>query len=125
MPSIRIQRLQSELKKLFNITINETIRDERLSWVTVTEVAMSKDLHYARVSFSTMEDDEKTNARVCRLLTSASGVFKKAIGSAHIMRTIPELTFVYDQTGARARKVEELLDRIKREREEREDNDSE
>ncbi len=125
MPSIRIQRLQSELKKLFNITINETIRDERLSWVTITDVVMSKDLHYARVSFSTMEDDDKTNARVSRLLTSASGVFKKAIGNAHIMRTIPDLTFVYDQTGARARKVEELLDRIKKEREEREDNDSE
>ena len=125
MPSIRIQRLQSELKKLFNITINETIRDDRLTWVTITEVSLSKDLHYARISFSTMDDDDKTNTRVSKLLTSASGVFKKAIGRAHIMRTIPELTFVYDTTGARARKVENLLDKIKKEREEREQNDSE
>jgi hypothetical protein len=46
-------------------------------------------------------------------LIKTSGYLKKQIAGAHVMRTIPELTFFYDDTEDRAEKVDKLLASIK------------
>jgi ribosome-binding factor A len=112
MKSHRIPRLQEELKKLFNIAISQKLRDPALDWVTITDVVISKDLRYAKLYFSHY-NNPATHASIREHLIKTSGFLKKQIAGAHIMRTIPELTFFYDETEDRAEAVDVLLASLK------------
>ncbi len=112
MKSHRIPRLQEELKKLANIVISQKLRDPALDWVTITEVVISKDLRYAKFYFSHY-NNPATHDTIREHLIKTSGFLKKEIAGAHIMRTIPELSFFYDETEDRAEKMDILLASLK------------
>jgi len=112
MKSFRIPRLQEELKKLFNIALSQKLNDPQLAWVTITDVVISKDLRYAKLYFSHYQNPADHD-RIKNLLTKSTGFLKKQIAGAHIMRTIPEITFYYDDTEERAAKVDALLATVK------------
>lgn len=115
MQSIRLQRLQKELFRLFNASVLGKLKDSRLDWVTITAVEVSPDLKYAKIYFSYLENG-MTNKEMTALLTKASGVFKKEIAEAKIMRTIPEISFFYDATEEKARKLDEIFQKIEAEK---------
>lgn len=123
MKSHRIPRLQEELKKLANIVISQKLRDPALDWVTITDVVISKDLRYAKFYFSHY-NNPATHDTIRDHLIKTSGFLKKEIAGAHIMRTIPELSFFYDETEDRAEKVDILLASLK-DRYDDEDDDPE
>lgn len=112
MKNYRIPRLQEELKKIFNITLSQKLNDPALAWVTITEVVLSKDLRYAKLYFSHY-NNPASHEEIQERLTITSGFLKKQIAGAQIMRTIPELSFFYDDTEDRAQKVEALLATVK------------
>lgn len=117
MASIKILRLQKELKKLFNTTVVYKLRDQRLSSVFFSDVVISTDLRIAKVYFhhSTSDCSQK---ELVKQLTKASGQFKKAIGEIKIMRIIPDLKFFYDDTQENAEKINTLLKRIAKDEDE-------
>ncbi len=117
MPSIRIQRLQKELIKLLNTSLKFRIRDKRLSMVTFTDISVTTDMMYAKIYFSYMNDDEIDEKQMQELLTKSSGFFKKEIANAHLMRTIPELKFLYDSSERYSRKLEDIFEQIHKEEE--------
>lgn len=112
MKSFRIPRLQEELKKLFNIALSQKLRDPKLEWVTITDVVLAKDLRYAKLYFSHYMNPG-SHESIREHLIKTSGFLKKQIAGAHIMRTIPELSFFYDDTEDRAEKVDSLLASVK------------
>jgi ribosome-binding factor A len=112
MKNYRIPRLQEELKKIFNITLTQKLNDPSLDWVTITDVVLSKDLRYAKLYFSHY-NNPASHEEILERLTISSGFFKKQIAGAQIMRTIPELSFFYDDTEDRAQRVEALLASVK------------
>jgi len=113
MSSVRIMRLQKEISKIINVALQQKMRDQRLQWVTITEVRLTKDLHYAKVFFSHLNNTRKSHDEIRELLTKASGFIKKEIAGAKIMRTIPEISFFYDETEEKAARVDSLLASIK------------
>jgi ribosome-binding factor A len=112
MKNYRLPRLQEELKKIFNITLSQKLNDPVLAWVTITEVVLSKDLRYAKLYFSHY-NNPASHQEIRERLTITSGFFNKQIAGAHIIRTIPELSFFYDDTEDRAARVESLLSSVK------------
>lgn len=112
MKSYRIPRLQEELKKIFNIALTTQINDPHLAWVSISDVIISKDLRYAKLYFrhynNPLEHEE-----IKTYLIHCTGFLKKQIAGAKIMRSIPELSFFYDDTEDRAEKVDQLLASIK------------
>ena len=115
MASIRIQRLEKELIKLFNIVLTNKIRDKKLSWVSITGVRVTPDMQYAKVYFSFLEAGASQHT-IQKILTKSSGFFKKEIAAAHIMRTIPDISFFYDETEESARRIDQLLNQISKEK---------
>lgn len=122
MKSYRMPRLQNELKKIFNTALSQKMNDPALDWVNITEVVLSKDLRYAKLYF-THFNNPASHDKIQKNLIKSSGFFKKIIAGAHIMRTIPELSFFYDDTEDRAEKVDALLASIKDEDDEDYDPD--
>ncbi|HNX01450.1 MAG TPA: 30S ribosome-binding factor RbfA [Candidatus Cloacimonadota bacterium] len=112
MSAIRIQRLEKELTKLISIALNSKIRDPRLQWVTITGITLSKDLHYAKIYISHY-NNKASHRKILELLTKASGFIKKEIAGAKLMRTIPEISFLYDDTEDKAAHMDQLLASLK------------
>ncbi|PID29433.1 MAG: ribosome-binding factor A [Candidatus Cloacimonadota bacterium] len=115
MSSIRIMRLQKELGRLFNAVINNKIRDPRLQWISFSAIKLSSDMQYAKVYFTFMNEKE-TPESLTKLLTRSSGVFKKEIATAKMMRIIPELTFIYDSVEEEAGKLDKIFAKIEKEK---------
>jgi ribosome-binding factor A len=122
MKSHRLDRLQNEIKKIFNQTLSTKMNDQRLDWVIISEVILSKDMSYLKVYFSHY-NNPRSHDKIREMLNRASGFFKKQIAGAKLMRTIPEITFFYDETEERAARVDSLLASVKDDFDEEDDYD--
>jgi len=112
MKSYRIERLQNEIKKILNNALSVKLNDPRLNWVVVSDVILSRDLNYLKVHY-THFNNPLSHKKINELLEKASGFLKKQIAGAKLMRTIPEITFFYDETEERAARVDALLSAVK------------
>lgn len=121
MASIKILRLQKELKKLFNTVVLYSLRDDRLRGVYFSDVEISPDLRQAKVFFYDNSSD-LSNDELIGCLTRASGQFKKSIADAKMMRVIPELRFYYDKSQDNLNSIESIFAKISREDHEPEDD---
>ncbi|MBI9032477.1 30S ribosome-binding factor RbfA [bacterium] len=121
MASIKILRLQKELKKMFNTVVLYNLRDERLRSVYFSDVEVSPDLRQAKVYFYD-NSSELSIDELIECLTKASGQFKKHIADAKIMRIIPELIFYYDKSQDNINRIESIFDKISREENEPEED---
>lgn len=113
MKPYRLERMEKELLRIANNTLKYKMSDSRLQLVTITEVQISPDMQFAKLYFSVLEEEADINQWTV-ILIKASGVFKKEIAAAKIMRRIPELRFIYDDTGDRVREVESVFEKIKK-----------
>ena len=85
--------------------------------VSVTDVEVSDDLSYAKIFFSVYGEHEKTTAlRIEQLLNAKKGVVRHEIAQRMVMRQHPEIRFIYDETPARAARIEELLKQVRESR---------
>jgi ribosome-binding factor A len=112
MKSFRLERLQNEIKKILNNALTVKLNDPRLEWIIISDVLLSKDLNYLKVYY-THYNNPQSHEKIKGLLERASGFFKKQIAGAKLMRTIPEITFYYDETEERAARVDSLLASVK------------
>lgn len=124
MASIKILRLQKELKKMFNTVVLYSLRDDRLKGVYFSDVDISPDLRQAKVYFYD-SSSEISHKELEACLTRASGVFKKTIAEAKIMRVIPEFRFFYDKSQENSSKIESILNKINKENRAYEDESQE
>jgi len=122
LASIRIKRLEKELFKIISSTISYKLRDKRLSCVTVTSIRLTSDMSLAKVFFT--QYDKLANAVVQDTLQRSSGAIKKEIAAAKLMRTIPNLKFVYDELEENARNLEDIFAQIRSESPVKEEVDS-
>lgn len=115
MTTIRQQRVADLLFQELSILIGGELSDPRLSLVTVTHVDVSKDLRNVKVYVS-HDDDEVSKGKVLQGLRQATPYLRGQIAVRCSLRAVPELLFYYDETPARAARVDELLRRIAAER---------
>jgi len=78
-----------------------------LGLVSITDVAVSPDLHVARVYISGY--DEKVTMEKVEELQNAKGRIRGFLGKRIHLRYTPELDFKYDETTMRASRIEALL----------------
>ena len=85
--------------------------------VSITAVEVSPDLHLARVFLSGLKEDE--TRQIVKDLQAQQGKVRHFLGQRIRLRHTPELEFRYDDTSARAGRIEDLL----RENKPHDDND--
>ncbi len=111
--SRRTERLNHLLRQEITELLQREVKDPRLAvMVSVTRVAVSADLHYARVYVSVMGSEEEKKGLLAGL-HAASGFIRRELAGRLTLRHTPELTFVYDDTMERAGKVIQLIDQVK------------
>ena len=98
--------LQQELAKL----LLHSVRDPRAEFVSITAVEVSRDLRYAKVFFTKLGlEDTKSAEEVTRVLDKAAGFLRSEIARESTFRTVPKLTFKFDESVGRGRHIEALL----------------
>ena len=90
----RLGRLIQE--KISSLILDSTIKDHRVTpFVSITRVSVSRDLSYADISVSNIQDVKKIQSNV-EGLQSAAKFIQSQLGSTLRLRKIPYLRFHAD-----------------------------
>lgn len=117
----RIAKLEDQIHEIIARMLQSRVKDPRLGFVTITDVRLSGDAREATVFYTTMGAsldgreadavDGKTDTVAA--LESAKGMLRTTVSKKLGMKFTPTLTFVEDASQESARKIEELLDRVR------------
>ncbi|MBT0725509.1 30S ribosome-binding factor RbfA [Rosenbergiella sp. S61] len=107
----RSQRVAQELQKELAVIIQREIKDPRVGMmVTVSGVEVSRDLAYAKVFVTFLNDkDEDAVKQGVKALQDASGFIRTLLGKAMRLRIVPELTFFYDNSLVEGMRMSNLV----------------
>lgn len=116
MPATRKQRLQETLRAELSEVIRREMRDPRFSegLLSITDVEVSTDLKHAIVYVSVF-GDEQVRKDEMTALRGAAGVLRGELGRRKAFKSVPELSFKYDEAMERGSQMFEMLERIKQE----------
>lgn len=121
MGNYRGGRINEEIKKEVSNTIQNKIKDPRLTaMVSVTDVDVSKDLSYAKVFVSIFGNEEEKQGTL-EALKSSTGFMRKEIGKNVKLRHVPQVLIELDATLDKAQRLNSLFKAIK----EKDSNDNE
>src|ERR1051326_4011425 len=107
----RTSRVGEMLRDALVEVLRHDVKDVALGLASVNEVEVSPDLHFARVFMSGFNEEETRNA-VDALQRHAPRI-RSLLGKRFRLRYTPELDFRYDDTAARAGRIESLLHDLK------------
>ncbi len=112
----RIERVNSLIRQEISQLLQRQVKDPRLgNFITVTEVATSADLKYAKVFISRIGSGEEKE-QTLSVLAAAAGFFRKELARHLKLRYIPELSFQWDDSIERGNRLLQLIDGIASER---------
>ena len=102
----RPQRVAQEMQKEIALILQREIKDPRVGMMTtVSGVEMSRDLAYAKVFVTFLNDqDEAAVKNGIKALQEAS-----LLGKAMRLRIVPELTFFYDNSLVEGMRMSNLV----------------
>jgi ribosome-binding factor A len=111
MSSIKQKRLESIIRKNISDIIQFDLKDPKVGFVTITDVWVSNDHSYAKVYCEFLGKEERAEAGL-KALNRAKGFIRSELSQRLDIRRTPELTFVIDQSAAKARRIDEIIDEI-------------
>lgn len=113
--SRRVARL-SELiqKEVAGMLARGEIKDPRVRFVTVMAAKVTEDIQNCFIYVSAF-GSEKEEASAIEGLNRASSFIRGLLAKRLVLRRVPKLEFFRDESSKEARKVDEILDRIKAE----------
>lgn len=121
-PPLRMKRINDRMKELLSIVLLTKIEDPRLMNVSVTEVRVDRELDYANIYVSSLDNDYSSE-EIIEALNRASGYLKYEISEEIDLRIMPKLRFFWDPTPQKADRIDALLAQIRAENESREAQD--
>ncbi|NLD05822.1 MAG: 30S ribosome-binding factor RbfA [Synergistaceae bacterium] len=110
MVTYRINRINKEFLRAISEILQLRIKKDSAREAILTKVSTSKDLSHAKVFYTVIDTDRKDEIQ--KALDTTAGQIRSMMGKDMHLRTIPELHFVFDDSEAKARAIEELLDKV-------------
>jgi len=106
--TFRSNRVAEAIRETVAKALLRRIQDPRLAGVTLTRCEVTPDLSYVKLYYTVLGDDQqREEAR--RGFESATPFLRTQVGHEVPLRTVPELSFRYDQGVENAMRIEELL----------------
>jgi len=105
----RTRRVGEQIQRELAVLLQREVRDPRLSQVTISAVEVTRDMSLATVYFTVLGEKEKV-APIQQALEKAGGFLRHALGERMVMRSLPHLKFVYDESISRGATLSSLID---------------
>ena len=107
-----IQRLEKTLEReISNILLNS--KDERLRFVIITKVKLTRDLSIATVYYRIIGNDIQKES-TAKNLVDAKGFIKTELSHKLIIRRIPEIIFKPDESLEYGERIENIIKGFKK-----------
>lgn len=113
MPTIRQQRVQELLKRQIGEVIRRELPVDQVGLITVNDVEVSGDLRYATVFTSILGTVEQQKAGFA-LLTRNRLRIQDLVAKAVVLKYIPRLRFVFDDSIMRGNRVLQIIDELEK-----------
>lgn len=118
----RARKLAKRIGTIVATAIEQEARDPRLEFITVTDTRVTADLHDATVYYTVRGADMNTAPDydgAAEALTKIRGSLRTRVGAGTGVRYTPTLAFVRDDVPEAARRMEDLVARVREQDEER------
>jgi len=96
------EQIQRELADLLQFEV----KDPRVGRVTVTEVEVTGDLAHAKIYYSA----KVGSPEIQQGLEKSAGFLRSQLSKRMLLRTVPQLHFIYDASIDRGMKISQLID---------------
>lgn len=103
----RTERLSDRIWQELSVMLQREVGDPRVTWVTLTGATVSPDLSYAKVFFTVLDETQAKEA--AEGLKKASGFLRTMLSKKLNVRHTPQLSFVFDDSTLKARRIDALL----------------
>lgn len=104
----RARKVADRIKVIAAETIEHRLKDERLGFVTITDVRVTGDLQQASI-FYTVFGSEAEREQTAQALADNTGRIRSAIGKGLGIRLTPSIEFIPDAIPEGAAHLEDLL----------------
>lgn len=108
--SIKLERLEHKFISSISDIIKNEIKDDRIQFVTITDVSITNDLSFAKV-YVTVFDDTKRE-EVLKVLNKASNFIERELCKRVEIRKMPDIHFVYDESIEYSNNIENIIESI-------------
>lgn len=108
--NVKIDRLNNAFVEKISEIIHDNIKDNDINMVTITDAKLTNDLSFAKVYFTTLDDNRD---KVLKALNKASSFIRTRLCEKIDIRKMPEISFVYDESIEYGKKIEDIIERIK------------
>ena len=104
----RLQRFEAQMQRELAELISREVKDPRVGPVTITQVALARDLSHARV-FVVSFGGTDAHPQMLEGLQAAAGFLRGEVGRRVGLRHAPRLQFVQDDSFDRAAALSALI----------------
>jgi ribosome-binding factor A len=105
---MRAERIATRIREELSDILVSGASDPRLSWVSVTDVRVDRELAFASIYVSSMEGSERAE-EILDSLEHASGFLRRELAQRIELRVFPRLRFFWDSTPEQAERIERLI----------------
>jgi ribosome-binding factor A len=109
--TLRIGRVCDVLQRELSDLIRKDCRDPRIGFVTISGVEVSRDLAYAKIFITVLNDAEILPSIAA--LNKAAGFMRSGLAKKLSLRVVPKIVFYHDQSYQTGSKIDKLLASIK------------
>jgi ribosome-binding factor A len=106
----RTLRIGGQIQRELAVLIRQEVKDPRLGMVTVSDVKVSTDLSHAKVYVTVLGGEQDTAGETLKALSRAAAFLRHELGRRLIMRSVPQLHFVYDESQEKGARLVSLID---------------
>lgn len=103
-----LQRIASRIQERAAYCLQFEVKDPRSSFVTITKVELEHDLRAGKIYWSCL-GDESERSRTAHMLADAAGFIQRQVGRVLETRTIPHLSWVFDDSIEKAASLDRLI----------------
>lgn len=108
----RTLRIAGEMQRAIAEIIRSDMKDPRIPVVTsVTKVKLTKDLQFAKIYISMFGTPEEKKAGI-NCLKSSAGFIRTMLGKRMIIRQLPQLNFVIDNSVEEGAAMSKIIDEV-------------
>jgi len=111
----RTERLGELVKEIVSKILREDVNDPRIGFVSITDVEFTEDLKFAKIYVSIYGDEEARKVAMAGL-KSATRFIRANLAEKLELRTMPDITFIRDDSIERGSRVLALMETLNKEK---------
>ena len=108
----RVQRVEKIIERELASIIFSEVHNELIKFVSITKVALNKDMSVALVWYTVLGNDGEIEATK-KALDQAKGFLRSELAHRLDLRKTPELRFKYDESLAYGNHISEVIENLK------------